>query len=156
MLTGDRDAGFDVALIAHGSLALQKDCDASADLTRREIEVNFVSTASLLILVANHFERQGRGVIAAISSVASDRGRASNYTYGAAKAALNAFLSGLRNRLHRRGVHVLTIKPGFVDTPMTATFTKGPLWASPGTVAKESSARSPAGRTWSTFRDSGG
>jgi short-subunit dehydrogenase len=76
------------------------------------------------------------GSIAVISSVAGDRGRASNYLYGAAKAAVSAFLSGLRQRLHGDGVNVLTIKPGFVDTPMTRDFKKGPLWAKPGAVAR--------------------
>ena len=71
-----------------------------------------------------------------ITSVAGDRGRASNYVYGAAKGAVTLFLGGLRNRLHDTGVHVLTIKPGFVDTPMTAAFPKGPLWATPERVAR--------------------
>ena len=70
-----------------------------------------------------------------ISSVAGDRGRGSNYVYGSAKALVTAFLSGLRQRLGKCGVNVVTIKPGFVDTPMTAAFTKGPLWASPERVA---------------------
>jgi decaprenylphospho-beta-D-erythro-pentofuranosid-2-ulose 2-reductase len=70
-----------------------------------------------------------------ISSVAGDRGRQSNYVYGCAKAMVTAFLSGLRQRLHKSGVAVITIKPGFVDTPMTRDFRKGPLWASPHSVA---------------------
>jgi short-subunit dehydrogenase len=77
----------------------------------------------------------GRGTRGVISSGAGDRGRASNYLYGSAKAAVSAFTSGLRQRLSREGVNVLTIKPGFVDTPMTSEFKKGPLWASPDTVA---------------------
>src|SRR6185436_8252259 len=80
---------------------------------------------------ANYCERQGKGAIAVISSVAGDRGRQSNYVYGTAKGAVSIFLQGLRNRLHRRGVRVITIKPGFVDTPMTADFPKNPLWADP-------------------------
>ena len=71
-----------------------------------------------------------------ISSVAGDRGRGSNYVYGSAKALVTAFLSGLRQRLAKVGVNVVTIKPGFVDTPMTAAFPKGPLWARPDEVAR--------------------
>ena len=72
-----------------------------------------------------------------IGSVAGDRGRQSNYVYGTAKGALGIFLQGLRNRLHKSGVQVLTIKPGFVDTPMTAELPKGPLWASAEQVAMD-------------------
>ena len=71
-----------------------------------------------------------------ISSVAGDRGRQSNYVYGSAKALVSAFMSGLRQRLHRSGVAVITIKPGFVDTPMTAAFQKGALWAKPDQIAR--------------------
>jgi short-subunit dehydrogenase len=72
-----------------------------------------------------------------ISSVAGDRGRQSNYIYGSAKGALNIYLQGLRNRLHKANVQVLTIKPGFVDTPMTHEFKKGLLWVKPQTIAKD-------------------
>jgi short-subunit dehydrogenase len=85
--------------------------------------------------LANRFEAQKHGSIAVITSVAGDRGRQSNYVYGTAKGAVTIFLQGLRNRLHKSGVQVLTIKPGFVDTPMTAGIKKGPLWASPDTIA---------------------
>jgi hypothetical protein len=78
----------------------------------------------------------GTGSIVLISSVAGDRGRQSNYFYGTSKAAVTTFAQGLRNHLFNSGVHVLTIKPGFVDTPMTAAITKGgPLWASPEQIA---------------------
>jgi hypothetical protein len=70
-----------------------------------------------------------------ISSVAGDRGRSSNYVYGSAKAMVTTFMSGLRQRLYPCGVDVITIKPGFVDTPMTADFVKGMLWAKPATIA---------------------
>jgi len=89
----------------------------------------------LLTLLANRFEAQRHGTLAVIGSVAGDRGRQSNYVYGTAKGALAIFLQGLRNRLHPAGVRVLTVKPGFVDTPMTASFKKGPLWAAPEAVA---------------------
>jgi short-subunit dehydrogenase len=71
-------------------------------------------------LLANGFEARGSGTLIGISSVAGDRGRATNYAYGAAKAGFTAWLSGLRNRLAKRGVHVMTVLPGFVETRMTA------------------------------------
>ena len=128
--------GVDVALIAHGSLPDQKACEASVELTLKEIDTNALSVISLATLLAQHFEARGRGVLAVIGSVAGDRGRQSNYVYGAAKGMLGIFLQGLRNRLSKRGVQVLTIKPGFVDTPMTASFSKGALWAKPENVAR--------------------
>ncbi len=94
-----------------------------------------VSVVTLLTRIANRFAHRRAGTIAVISSVAGDRGRGSNYVYGSAKALVTAFLSGLRQRLRKSGVGVVTIKPGFVDTPMTAAFPKGPLWASPERVA---------------------
>jgi short-subunit dehydrogenase len=127
--------GLDTALVAHGTLPNQKACEKSFELTRREFETNGLSVISLLTHLANSFERQGYGTLAVISSVAGDRGRQSNYVYGAAKAAVTNFAQGLRNRLHRSGVHVLTVKPGFVDTPMTADFRKGPLWVGPEVAA---------------------
>ena len=127
--------GLDTVLVAHGTLPDQRACESSSEMTRREIDVNAVSVISLLTSVANYFERQERGTIAVISSVAGDRGRQSNYVYGSAKAAVSTFLGGLRNRLHGAGVHVLTIKPGFVDTPMTREFRKSALWSSPEKIA---------------------
>lgn len=128
--------GLDTVLIAHGSLPDQKACQASFETTLREIETNALSVMSFLTLLGNFFEKQKSGTIAVISSVAGDRGRASNYVYGASKAALNEFLSGLRCRLFKSGIQVLTVKPGFVDTPMTADFKKGFLWASSESVGK--------------------
>jgi len=127
--------GLDVALIAHGSLPDQKACEASVDLTLREIDCNGLSVIALATLLGEKFEAQGRGSLAVIGSVAGDRGRQSNYVYGAAKGMVGLFLQGLRNRLARKGVHVLTIKPGFVDTPMTSAFSKGALWAKPASIA---------------------
>ena len=128
--------GLDVALIAHGSLPDQKACEASVELTLEEIDTNALSVIALLTRLATRFEAQGHGSLAVISSVAGDRGRQSNYVYGAAKGMLTLFLQGLRNRLAKKGVHVLTVKPGFVDTPMTASFKKGALWASPDAIAQ--------------------
>lgn len=128
--------GIDFALVAHGTLPDQSACEASPELTRQAFEINCTSTIGLVTLLANRLEPRGAGTIGVISSVAGDRGRASNYVYGAAKGAVTLFLGGLRNRLHGSGVRVLTIKPGFVDTPMTAEFPKGPLWASPERIAR--------------------
>ena len=128
---------MDVVLIAYGTLSDQKACEHDAALVLHEMNTNALSVMGLLTHLANYFEARGHGTIAVISSVAGDRGRASNYVYGAAKGALTLFLEGLRNRLHKRGVQVLTIKPGFVDTPMTRDFKKGPLWASPEKVAAD-------------------
>lgn len=133
----ERQGGMDVVLIAHGTLPDQKACEASFEHTRREFETNALSVMSLLTHVANYFEREKRGTIAVIASVAGDRGRQSNYVYGTAKGAVSLFMQGLRNRLAPAGVHVLTIKPGFVDTPMTSEFKKGLLWAQPDRVARD-------------------
>jgi short-subunit dehydrogenase len=127
---------LDVVLVAHGTLPDQTACEASAEETLRQVKVNALSVISLLTHLASHFSQQGHGTIAVISSVAGDRGRQSNYVYGSAKAAVTIFLQGLRNRLHRSGVHVMTVKPGFVDTPMTREFQKGALWASPDQIAQ--------------------
>lgn len=128
--------GIDAALIAHGTLSDQAACQTSVELLVQEFMTNALSYMALCTHLANRFEAQRHGVIAVISSVAGDRGRQSNYAYGSAKSAVTAFTSGLRQRLYSHGVSVVTIKPGFVDTPMTAAFKKGALWASPGTVAR--------------------
>lgn len=137
MLDAANDAlgGLDVALIAHGTLPDQKACERSVEVTLQEIATNGLSVIALATLLGEKFERQGSGTLAVIGSVAGDRGRQSNYVYGAAKGLVGLFLQGLRNRLDRKGVQVLTIKPGFVDTPMTAAFKKGALWAQPEDIA---------------------
>lgn len=128
--------GLDVVLIAHGTLSDQASCETSVEDLRREFDVNAIAAMSLLTLLAPRFEQRKSGTFAVISSVAGDRGRQSNYVYGAAKAALSAFLGGLRQRLAKSNVDVLTIKPGFVDTPMTAAIAnKGALWAKPDQIA---------------------
>jgi decaprenylphospho-beta-D-erythro-pentofuranosid-2-ulose 2-reductase len=125
----------DVVLIAHGTLPDQNACETSVETALAEFTTNGTSTIALLTLIANRMQTAGRGSIAVISSVAGDRGRGSNYLYGSAKASVTAFLSGLRQRMAKHGVAVITIKPGFVDTPMTRDFKKGALWAKPDDVA---------------------
>jgi len=132
----DALGGLDVALIAYGDLPDQKACEEDAARALEALTLNGTSVIALMTRLAGRMEQQGDGTLAVISSVAGDRGRQSNYLYGSAKGMVSIFLSGLRNRLHGRGVKVVTIKPGFVDTPMTAAFQKGPLWASPDSVAK--------------------
>ncbi|HZR38452.1 MAG TPA: SDR family oxidoreductase [Nevskia sp.] len=127
--------GLDIALIAHGTLPDQQKVQDSVELSQQELRTNGLSVIALCTLLAPRFERRRTGAIAVISSVAGDRGRATNYVYGAAKAMVSTYLSGLRQRLLRSGVLVLTVKPGFVDTPMTRDFAKGPLWASADAVA---------------------
>ena len=121
---------LDIALIAPGDLPDQARCQTEPQEAARTLELNLVSTVELLTLLAGAFEAQGSGTIAVISSVAGDRGRQSNYVYGAAKAGVSVFLQGLRQRLHRAGVRVVTLKPGFVDTPMTAHLPRNPLASS--------------------------
>ena len=111
---------FDTVLLAYGSMRNQKDSETSVDVLLEELQVNFVSATALLTLFAADLERRGTGgCLAAITSVAGDRGRRCNYVYGSAKGALSLFLQGLRSRLHPAGVRVITIKPGPVQTPMT-------------------------------------
>ncbi len=128
---------LDCVLIAHGTLPDQPACLADPELAVREIELNAVCTVALVLRVAARFEARGAGVLAVVTSVAGVRGRASNFVYGSAKAMVSTLLAGLRHRLHARGVAIVDIRPGFVDTPMTARFAKGPLWASPDRAAKD-------------------
>ncbi len=129
--------GIDVAILAHGILGDQAAAAASFAETRQVLEINFMSSISLLTELANQMEAARRGQIVVIGSVAGDRGRQSNYVYGTSKAALQTFCQGLRNRLTPAGVGVLLVKPGFVDTPMTAHIPKGPLFVSPDRVAAD-------------------
>src|SRR6201994_36001 len=127
---------IDLALIAHGVLGDQHAAELDFEVAAAILHTNFIATVSLLTWLSNYFEGQRAGTIAVVSSVAGDRGRKSNYVYGASKGALNLFLEGLRNRIDRDGVHVLTIKPGFVATPMTAHVPQNALFASPDQVAR--------------------
>ncbi len=128
--------GIDLALVAHGVLGDQQQAEADYAAAEAILRTNFLSAVSLVGVLANYFEAERRGTIAVISSVAGDRGRKSNYVYGASKGGLNVFLDGVRNRIDRAGVQVLTIKPGFVATPMTAHLPPSPLFAQPRQVAQ--------------------
>jgi short-subunit dehydrogenase len=112
--------GMDIAYLAHGILGDQAQAEQDFEHAAQIIHTNFVAPVSLLTWLANFCVQRHAGVLAVISSVAGDRGRKSNYLYGSSKAGLTAFLAGLRNRVDREGVTVLTIKPGPVNTAMTA------------------------------------
>lgn len=127
--------GLDVAVIAHGDLGVQLATEASYEEAARIIDANFLSVVRLVIPLANRFEQDGRGHLAVLSSVAGERGRPRNYTYGAAKGALTLYMQGVRSRLWPN-VSVHTIKLGPVDTPMTVDHPKNPLFAQPEGVAK--------------------
>lgn len=125
-------------LCAVGTLGDQTLAEHDDREAQRILHTNFNGPTRYLGELANRFAERGSGFIAAIGSVAGDRGRASNYVYGSAKAGLDAWLSGLRNRLHKRGVRVLTIKPGFTATRMTAHLrTPKALTATPEQVAED-------------------
>ena len=131
----DEMTRIDVVLIAHGVLPGQSECESSTKAALQVLQTNAASVISLITLIANRMQMQRSGVIAVIGSVAGDRGRKSNYVYGSSKALVAVFLEGLADRLNAFGVRVITIKPGLVDTPMTAPFRKGLLWARPQSVA---------------------
>lgn len=126
----------DLVLVAHGVLGEQEACEREPDRALSVLQTNLSATAVLLLHLANRLEAQGSGTLAVLSSVAGERGRRSNFVYGASKAGLSALLSGLRARLAPAGVRVVTVKPGPVDTPMLAGRPGGPLTARPGPVAR--------------------
>jgi decaprenylphospho-beta-D-erythro-pentofuranosid-2-ulose 2-reductase len=127
----------DTAISVVGFLGRQEQAQSDTGHATEILRANFEGPALLLGLIAERMTARGSGTIVGISSVAGDRGRGSNYVYGSAKAGFTAFLSGLRNRLAAKGVHVLTVKPGFVNTSMTAGLElPKPLTAEPEEVGK--------------------
>ncbi|HET7179803.1 MAG TPA: SDR family oxidoreductase [Chryseosolibacter sp.] len=126
----------DIVICVFGMLGDQREAERSWNHSAAILHSNFTGAVSILNVVANDFERRKKGVIVGVSSVAGERGRQSNYIYGSAKAGFSAYLSGLRNRLYHHGVHVLTVKPGFVKTKMIENIsTPAVLTASPKQVA---------------------
>jgi decaprenylphospho-beta-D-erythro-pentofuranosid-2-ulose 2-reductase len=123
-------------LLAYGYLGDQKKGEQDFAEAKTIMEINYTSCVSILTLAANHFEEKKDGFICALSSVAGDRGRQSNYLYGSAKGALSLYLQGLRNRLAKSGVKVITVKPGFVDTKMTFGLEGMFLVAQPEAIAQ--------------------
>lgn len=122
---------IDLAFLAHGVLGDQKEGESSYTAAAAVLQTNLLSAVSLITWLANYFQATKQGTLAVLSSVAGDRGRRSNYIYGASKAGLNVFLDGVRNRIDRSGVHVLTIRPGYVATPMTAHIEPNLLFVTP-------------------------
>ena len=127
----------DAAVCVVGLLGDQQASERDGSAAQLVMWTNYVGPALLMGALAARFEARGSGVLAGVSSVAGDRGRAANYVYGSAKAGFTAFLSGLRNRLASSGVHVVTVKPGFVRTRMTEGMRlPGPLTGAPAEVAR--------------------
>jgi len=131
------DAPLDGILVCQGHMESQEDAERDFARARRMIDVNCTSVVSCLERAAPRMAARGRGWICAVSSVAGDRGRRSNYLYGATKAALSTYLEGLDARLTPAGVAVVTVKPGFVDTRLTWGRTPPALTASPERVARD-------------------
>jgi decaprenylphospho-beta-D-erythro-pentofuranosid-2-ulose 2-reductase len=128
----------DVVICVLGSMPDQKAMEKDFALARKTMETNYIGCVNILSIAANDMEARKSGSIIGISSVAGERGRASNYFYGSAKAGFTAFLSGLRNRMALAGLHVMTVKPGFVYTKMTEGLPlPAPLTASPEQVAQD-------------------
>ncbi|MHA3977704.1 SDR family oxidoreductase [Halovulum sp. GXIMD14794] len=130
------DGPFNVAVFA-GAMPPQEDVESDPSLLAQVIQDNFTATGTLLLRLAPLMEARGAGTVVGVGSVAGDRGRLGNYAYGAAKAGFATLLSGLRNRLGRSGVHVVTVKPGFVDTAMTWGLDGLFLVAKPEQVAED-------------------
>lgn len=129
---------IDIVLIAHGSLPDQKQCEESLEAVKVALDINAVSPALYAEAFASHMARAGSGVIALVGSVAGDRGRKSNYVYGAAKGMLDRYAQGLQHRFADSGVRVVLVKPGPTDTPMTAHLKGGGLkLASVESVARD-------------------
>lgn len=128
---------IDLVIMAHSILGDQAVFEKDLDALNQLFQVNTLSSLNLLTLLANEMEVQKQGNIVFIASVAADRGRPSNYAYGSSKAAVVTFLEGMRARLAKSNVHVMTVKPGFVESPMTEHIeSSGPLWSTPEKVAE--------------------
>jgi decaprenylphospho-beta-D-erythro-pentofuranosid-2-ulose 2-reductase len=130
--------GVDHVLIAYGVLGDQAAEEQDLRLAAASLQVNFTSTALWALAAANHLQTQGHGVLVVIGSVAGDRGRQSNFIYGAAKGGVATLMQGIAHRFGTTGPRAILIKPGPIDTPMTAHMKKGgPMWASAAQVAKQ-------------------
>jgi decaprenylphospho-beta-D-erythro-pentofuranosid-2-ulose 2-reductase len=132
-----RLGGVDIVLLAYGVLGDQKLAEHDPVEAQRILNTNFTSAIAWCLAVANVLERQRRGTLIVIGSVAGDRGRGSNYIYGASKGGLGVLVQGLAHRLAPVGAQAILIKPGLVDTPMTAEIARnGLLWTKPQTIAR--------------------
>ena len=132
-----KQGAIDIALIAHGNLPEQSDCQNDLALCKETIEVNGISPVLFAESLAKTMEKAELGIIAIIGSVAGDRGRKSNYVYGAAKGLISRYTQGLQHRFASTPIKIILIKPGPTDTPMTASFKqKGMKMASSEHVAR--------------------
>lgn len=133
-----RLGGVDHVLVAYGALGDQDAAEKDEEAAKALLSVNFNSAALWCLAAANVLEARRSGSLVAIGSVAGDRGRQSNYVYGAAKAGLGVLMQGIAHRLAAVGAHAAVVKPGFIETPMTAHIEGrgGPLWAKPEAVAR--------------------
>ena len=129
--------GLTTVIVAHGELSDQERAELEPEYLVQQLNVNLISPLVAITVAANRLQEQGSGMIIVPGSVAGDRGRRSNYAYGTAKAALATFSEGLRSRLAGSGVQVMLVKPGRVDTPMTAHFPNRTLFSSPDRVARD-------------------
>jgi decaprenylphospho-beta-D-erythro-pentofuranosid-2-ulose 2-reductase len=128
--------GLNHVILAYGVLGEQALAEKDQAVAQSIIDVNFRSAAAWALAVAEVLERQGRGSLVVLGSVAGDRGRRSNYVYGASKAGLATLVEGISHRFRGTGPRAVVVKPGPTDTAMTAGMTKGgPLWATPEAVA---------------------
>lgn len=127
----------DVTICVFGAMDDEEEAFNDWSLAERMINTNFTGAVSILNVAAKYYTTQKKGCIVGISSVAGERGRQSKLIYGSTKAAFTAYLDGLRNKLFKEGVHVVTVKPGFVNTKMTEELKlPAPLTAQPGEVGK--------------------
>jgi len=138
---------IDIALIAHGTLPEQQDCQNNLALNYSTLEINGISPALYAEAFAQHMAKLNQGSIAIIGSVAGDRGRKSNYVYGASKGLITRYAQGLQHRFANSNVHVTLIKPGPTNTPMTAEMKGSEKFASPEEVAKAITAGIDANKT---------
>ncbi len=131
----DTLGSLDIVLICHGDLPDQEKAEIDFKSASKAININGLSVISLLTILGPRLQAQEQGTIAVITSVAGDRGRQPNYIYGAAKSMVSTYIQGMRGRLYPHNVKIIDIRPGLVDSPMTAQFDKGLLWSSPERIA---------------------
>lgn len=134
----ERFANPDEVIVAYGALGQQAEMERNLVTARMAIDSNFTSAALWILALLKDRPAAAPLTVVGIGSVAGDRGRATNFIYGAAKSGLDRFLEGLAQKYDGSPVRIVRVKPGFVDTPMTADFDKGgPLWATPERVAAD-------------------
>jgi len=131
----ERLGNIDIAIVAHGSLPDQVECETSSAAVKACMDDNFVSVAIIVKACAQQLALQGSGTLAVVSSVAGDRGRKSNYTYGAAKAGIDTLIQGLQGRFSGSRVKIINIKPGMIISPMTSEMQHSAIWSTPERVA---------------------